>query len=92
MSSEIENLVASFRAVVADEINRHRGDGQGYPDNFAKAVIEHKERYSRKLDGMRQHANDSLRSMIETAEASIASIADAEIERVRASGNVDFAA
>jgi hypothetical protein len=83
-------LLATGQKVAIDI--RHRGDGNGYPDNFAKAVVEHKERYGRKLDGMRQHASDSLRALIENAEASIASIAAAEIERVRSAGNVDFAA
>jgi hypothetical protein len=93
MSAEIENLVASFRAVVTQEQLSHRQvDGAGAIASFEKNVRDHQARYVAKFDGLRaDDSRDAAAAHIDAAEAQVGKIADEAIEAAKAARVVEVA-
>jgi predicted secreted Zn-dependent protease len=93
--NEIENLIPSFRSEVQAAIGSHRqwnGDF-GTVEKFERDLVRHRTRYSQKLENIRilNAGRAQIIAQCDAAEAQIASITAAEIERARKTGKVEYA-
>jgi hypothetical protein len=85
-TNELEQLRASFRAVVAGEILRFRTiDGSGQLTGFAGAISVHAVRYQSKLDGLAAQGVDTR-----STEKEIKDFADAAVRAAFERGAVEL--
>jgi hypothetical protein len=93
MSTEVENIVSSFRAVVAQEQLDHRTiDGAGTVASFIANVRAHQARYLAKLDNLRaDDSRDANAAQVDAAEVQITKIADEAVNAAQATGHVEVA-
>jgi hypothetical protein len=84
MTTELENLVGSFRAVLAETIIKHRGP---YVSAFVKDVTGHVERYRLKLNNLQADAAN-----VDQVRRQIGQMAKDVVDRASAANNVDLVA
>jgi HAMP domain-containing protein len=97
--SQLDDLVRGFRAEIMSAINHHRLQEHGrlyHPrpggevSPFLDSIASTRERFIGKLSTMR-NLKQAPADEIEAAEKTINELADAEIERAKSTGKIEFA-
>jgi hypothetical protein len=89
--SEIENLVALFRAdLIAESLKYHGSKAVGAVGSFVAAIESHRTRYAKKFAAIRVNADAATNHLINESERTVDALALQEIQRARDTGCVEL--
>jgi hypothetical protein len=89
--SEIENLVAAFRAeLIADSLKYQGSKAVGAVGSFVAAVESHRTRYAKRFSEIRVNADATINYLANETERTIDALAQQEIQRARDMGRVEL--